>query len=356
MTRAIRRPGEATRDDSDPASNPMEPTAMDSDRPDVVDAEIPVIDSHHHLWHRSHQRYLMEEFEADASGGHHVIGSVFAECHEAYLTDGPPEMRPVGEARFVGAEARRYRARRGTDAILLGGFVGAADLRLGDEVDRVLDALDEASEGLFRGIRGAVYWDEDPALNLGLRPYSPKGLLLDPTYRKGFARLARRGLVYDAWQYEPQLPELCSLADAFPSATIVVNHCGGPVGINAYAGPDRFERWRRALREVARRDNVLLKLSGLSARRIGFGFEHRATLPALDELVRHWSPYVQACVEAFGPSRCLWGSNFPVDASVADYRTLLNAYKACLSGCSTDEKTAVLSGNAARVYRVGRPA
>ncbi|MFM1987901.1 MAG: hypothetical protein RJA99_858 [Pseudomonadota bacterium] len=321
----------------------------------IVDPGIPVIDSHHHLWDRSHQRYLMEAFSADAGSGHRVVGSIFAECHEAYLVDGPPEMRPVGEARFVAAEARRFRASRGGASPWLDAFIGAADLRLGDEVDRVLDALDAASEGLFRGIRGAVYWDEDPSLNLGLRPYSPKGLLLDPTFRAGFARLARRGLVYDAWQYEPQLPELCSLADAFPSATIVVNHCGGPLGVNAYAGPDRFERWRRAIGEVARRDNVLLKLSGLSAKRIGFGFEHRPSRPSLEELVRHWSPYVQACVEAFGPSRCMWGSNFPVDAVVADYRTLLNAYKACLSGCSTDEKTAILSGNAARVYRVDVP-
>ena len=328
---------------------------MDLPSTGVIDPDLPIIDSHHHLWNRSHQRYLMEEFETDATSGHRVVGSFFAECHEAYLTDGPAEMRVVGEARFVAAEARRYRERRGADAPFLGAFIGAADFRLGDDVDRVLDALEAASEGLFRGVRGAVYWNEDASLNLGLRPYSPKGLLLDPTYRAGVARLAARGGIYDAWQYEPQLPELWSLADALPSATIVVNHCGGPLGVNAYAGPDRFERWRTAIRELARRENVLMKLSGLSAKRIGFGFEHKPSLPTLDELVHRWSPYVQACVEAFGPSRCMWGSNFPVDAVVADYRTLINAYKACLSGYSTDEKTAIFSGNAARVYRAGRP-
>ena len=322
----------------------------------IVDPEIPVVDSHHHLWNRSHQRYLIEEFEADAASGHNLIGSIFAECHEGYLPDGPRELRPVGEARFFASEAARYRERTGGRGLQFGAFIGAADMTLGNEVDRVLDALDEASAGALRGIRGAVYWDEDLSLNLGLRPYSPKGLLLDDRFRAGVRRLAARGLIYDAWQYEPQLPELASLADAIPSATIVAGHCGGPLGVNAYAGPDRFERWHKAIRELARRDNVLMKLSGLTAKRIGLDFSTMSARDDVHALAALWRPYVEACVSAFGPERCMFGSNFPVDAVVTDYRTLLNAYKLCLSGYSESEKRAMLSGNALRTYKLASPA
>lgn len=323
---------------------------MNSNASAIIDPGIDVIDSHHHLWNRSHQRYLVEELEADAATGHRLTGSIFAECHEGYLTEGPPEMKPVGEARFFAAEAARHQARHGGKGALCTAFIGAADMTLGREVERVLDALEEAAAGRFRGIRGAVYWDEDKSLNLGLRPYSPKGLLLDSRFRDGVRRLAARGLVYDAWQYEPQLPELCSLADDIPSVIVVAGHCGGPLGVNAYAGPDRFDRWRKAIRELARRDNVLMKLSGLTAKRIGLDF---GTLSGKDDaigLAMLWRPYVEACVEAFGPQRCMWGSNFPVDAVVADYRTLLNAYKLCLSGYTDAEKRAIFSENAIRTY------
>lgn len=318
----------------------------------VVEPGLDVVDSHHHLWNRSHHRYLVEEFEADAASGHRLVGSIFAECHEGYFKDGPPEMRPVGEARFFAEEAARHRERSGGKGDLCSAFIGAADMTLGNEVDRVLDALAEASAGAFRGIRGAVYWDPDPSLNLGLRPYSPQGLLLDERFRAGVRRLAARGLIYDAWQYEPQLPELCSLADAIPSVTIVAGHCGGPLGVNAYAEPGSFERWRKAIRELARRENVQMKLSGLTAKRIGLDF---TTLSGKDDaqgLAKLWRPYVEACVEAFGPQRCMWGSNFPVDAVVADYRTLLNAYKLCLSGYTEAEKRAMFADNAIRTYKL----
>lgn len=319
----------------------------------IVDPDLPVIDSHHHLWTRPEHPYRMEQFEADVASGHNIVGSVFAECHAMYRTEGPAEFAPVGEASFVAGEAERSARGSMRSRHLCSAFIGTADLTLGGKVvDQVLDQLDAASGGRFRGIRCAVYWDADPSLSAGLRGYAKRGLLLDPKFREGFRRLVSRGLVYDAWQYEPQLPELCDLADAFPEATIVVNHCGGPVGINAYATPDRFERWRAALAEVARRPNTLVKLSGLSARRIGLGLEARTERPGFEELARLWAPYIHACLELFGASRCIWGSNFPVDVVAGDYATVLNAYKLALAGCLTSEKRAIFADNARRVYGV----
>jgi L-fuconolactonase len=321
-------------------------------RPLIVDPDLPVIDSHHHVWVRPEHPYRIEQFEADVASGHNIVGSVFAECHAMYRTDGPAEFGPVGEASFVAEEAERsarglMRARN-----LCSAFIGTADLTLGSRVNKVLDLLESESRGRFRGIRCAVYWDPDPSLSAGLRAYARRGLLLDPTFREGFRALVSRGFVYDAWQYEPQLPELCDLVDAFPDATVVVNHCGGPVGINAYATPDRFSRWRTALGEVARRPNTMVKLSGLSARRIGLGLESRTDRPSAEELAKLWIPYLHACVELFGPSRCMWGSNFPVDVVAGDYATVLNAYKLALAGCSSSEKRAIFADNARRVYEV----
>jgi L-fuconolactonase len=318
----------------------------------IVDPDLPVIDAHHHLWVRPEHPYRMEQFEADAAMGHNIVGSVFAECHAMYRTEGPEEFAPVGEASFVAGEAERSSRGPMRSRHLATAFIGTADLTLGARVDKVLDLLQSESGGRFRGIRCAVYWDPDPSLSAGLRGYARRGLLLDPAFREGFSRLVSRGFVYDAWQYEPQLPELVDLVDAFPNAPIVVNHCGGPVGVNAYATPDRFERWRKALGEVARRPNTMVKLSGLSAQRIGLPPEARSGQASAEQLARIWSPYIDACVELFGPTRCIWGSNFPVDVAAGDYATVLNAYKFALAGCSAAEKRAIFADNARRVYGV----
>jgi len=322
----------------------------------AVEADLSVIDSHHHLWIKKGQRYLMDEFEADvAACGHDVVASIFAECNAEYRSSGPREMQPVGEAEFVRVEANKSATGTMANKRLCTAFIGAADLSIGAAVDDVLQALEEASAGRFRGIRCAVYWDPDLSLNLGLRPYAAQGVLLDKTFRQGFRKLADRGLIYDAWQYEPQLPELCNLADAFPDTTMVVNHCGGPVGVNAYATSDRFERWRRAICEVARRPNTQMKLSGLAAKRIGLGLENRTTPATAIELAAVWRPYVEACIEAFGAQRCIWGSNYPVEASLCDYGTLIDAYKLATGACSDAEKEAIFSGNATRTYSLSYP-
>jgi predicted TIM-barrel fold metal-dependent hydrolase len=231
-------------------------------------------------------------------------------------------------------------------------FVGAADLTLGDRVDEVLDALDAASGGRLRGIRGTAIWDADMSVNSGTRPFAPRGLLLDPNFRAGVARLVERKLVYDAWQYYPQLPELCSLADALPTATLVVNHCGGLLGIGPYATPDNFGNWKRMVAEAARRPNVLMKLGGLAGRRTGFGYEVRLTPPTLGDLVADWKPYVETCIELFGTHRCMFETNFPVDKIAGDYQMIWNVFKAITANCSPEEKAKLFSETARSTYRM----
>lgn len=320
--------------------------------PEVIEPDLPIIDPHHHLWVNHHGRYLLDEFAADLASGHKVLATVYVECSAMYRRSGPEVLRPVGEAEFVAGMAAMSESGLFGPTHVCAGFVGAADFTQGAAVDELLDALTVASGGRLRGIRGMAAWDAVASINTGVRPFAPKGLLLDTRFRAGVARLAARKLVYDAWQYHPQLSELCSLADAFPDLTMVVNHCGGLLGIGPYAVDDNFARWKALVTEVSRRPNTLMKLGGLSAKRCGFGFAERPTRPTAQEIAKDWQPYIDTCLDLFGPSRCMYESNYPPDNVSGSYRTVWNALKLTASGCSAAEKSELFSGTARRVYGI----
>ena len=233
-------------------------------------------------------------------------------------------------------------------------IVGHADLTLGASVEDVLQAHLAASPSRFRGIRQSAAEDSDPAfVRTGPRP--PRARFGDPAFRKGFARLEKLGLVFDAWLYHPQLPDLIELARTFPQTQIVLNHAGGPLGIGGYAQERdaHFANWQRSIRTLAREANVTVKLGGLGMRLNGFGFHEAARPPDSGTLARAWRPHVETCIEAFGANRCMFESNFPVDQISCSYRTLWNAFKRLASGCTASEKAALFAGTARRVYRIG---
>lgn len=324
----------------------------------VPDPDLPIVDAHHHLYPSNHwvdppTPYLLPEFAADLGDGHRVVATVYVECGQLYRSTGPARLRAAGEAEFAAVTARLSETGRFGPTRVCEAFVGHAELAMGEAVEDVLDALLEASDGRLRGIRAATNWDPDPGVNASTRPFAARGAMADPGFRKGLARLAARGLAYDAWQYFPQLGELAGLASAVPDATVVCGHCGGLLGTRGYASPETFDAWRHSVTELARQPNVVMKLGGLANDRTGFGFGSRATRASEDELVALWSPYILTCIEAFGPDRCLFESNFPVDMLAAGYRTLWTVYKRIVAGASADEKAALFAGTARRVYRLG---
>ena len=156
------------------------------------------------------------------------------------------------------------------------------------------------------------------------------------------------------WLYHPQLVELAEAIDAAPDLTVVVDHLGGPVPDEATARSRGaiFDDWRRDLTELARRPNVVLKVGGVGMPTYGFGLQD-AERPASARLADAWRPYVEAAVEAFGPDRCMFESNFPVDKQSFSYDALWNAFKLLSTGWSTDERAALFAGTARRVYRLG---
>lgn len=317
---------------------------------DPIDPEQRICDPHHHLWDHPTDRYLLEELRRDTGAGHRIERTVFVECTSCYRDEGPEALRPVGETEFVAAQAEASAATPGAE---IAGIVGFADLTLGDAVAEVLDAHVEAGRGRFRGIRHATAWDASPQVRVAhTRP--PEGLLGDRSFRAGVGALGRAGLSFDAWLYHPQLPELTDLARAHPDVSIILDHLGGPLGVGPYSGrrTEVREVWRGDLAEVATCDNVTLKLGGIGMPVFGLGWHHRPEPPSSQELAEAWGDELRWCIDVFGPDRCMFESNFPVDRRSCSYTTLWNTFQRVADGYSRHERDLLFHDTAVRTYRL----
>jgi predicted TIM-barrel fold metal-dependent hydrolase len=340
----------------------------------VLEPELPIIDPHHHLWDRPRgvlrnlppsdhgfmdiinqiPRYLLDELLADLSSGHNVRGTVYMECGAMYRAEGPENLRCVGETEFVNGIAAMSASGLYGEVRACAGIVGHADLRLGEAVEDVLRSHIAAGHGRFRGIRQSASYDDDPAVLGPLHGRVPEGLYRDTKFHEGFAVLRRLGLSFDAWLLEPQLPDLIDLARSFPETVIVLDHVGTPLGIGRYRSKrdERFGVWRERVRELARCQNVVCKLGGLPMPFAGWRARMAEPLPSSEQLAEQWKPYIETCIDAFGPNRCMFESNFPVDRFGTSYAALWNAFKRLAVNCSPDDKAALFGGTAKRVYRI----
>ena len=320
---------------------------------EILDPARPIVDPHHHLWDRGGQRYLIEEMAADIASGHNIVATVYVDCRSMYRADGPEAFRPVGEVEFANGVAAVSASGAYGKARICAGIVSHVNLLLGEGARAVLEAEIAAGNGRFRGIRHSSAWDADPDV-AGMYATRPEGLLLDTGFRKGFACLAPLDLSFDAWLFHPQLGEFIDLARAFPDTRIILDHCGGPVGIGSYAGrrEEIFAAWKAAIHEVAKCPNVQVKLGGLAMRLLGYDFHARPKPPSSEDATSAWRPYIETCIDAFGPQRCMFESNFPPDKGQCSYQVIFNAFKRIAAQYSEAEKTALFAGTAARVYRL----
>ena len=320
---------------------------------DILEPDLPIVDPHHHLWDRAKHRYLLDELLADTGSGHKVTATVFVDCMAFYREDGPEAMKPVGETEFANGVAAMAASGVYGDTRACAAIVSHADLTRGAAAREVLEAQLRAGNGRFRGIRHAGGWNASADIpNSHTNP--PEGLYADARFREGFAQLAPLGLSFEAWQYHPQLPEVTDLAQAFPQTSIILNHVGGPLGMGPYAGQTEqtFADWKRGMLALARCPNVTVKLGGLGMRIGVFDFHTRDTPPSSQQIAAGWQPWIDTCVEAFGAERCMFESNFPVDKITSGYAVLWNAFKRMAAGASANEKAALFSGTASRVYRI----
>lgn len=327
-------------------------------REDPIDPSLPICDPHHHLWDqvkgRVAPRYLLDEILVDVGAGHNVVSTVFIECGAMWKTDGSEAMRCVGETEFVNGIAAMSASGIYGPCRVAAGIVGTAPLRIGSAVGAVLDAQIASGGGRFRGIRLGAAWDADPVVP-NHRTAPPEHIFLRDDFRAGFAELVRRKLTFEAWCYHPQIPDVTALARAFPDATIILDHFGGPLGIGSYAGKQKevYATWQRSITELATCPNVVAKLGGINMEVNGFGWHERPKPPTSQELMEATKPYYEYTIEKFGAERCMFESNFPVDAVSCSYTVLWNSFKRLTAGCSAADKARLFHDTAARVYRLG---
>jgi predicted TIM-barrel fold metal-dependent hydrolase len=337
-----------------PPPSPVRQEWLDRRIEEILEPDLPIVDPHHHLWDRPGWRYLLDELLADLNSGHRIIATVFLQCGAMHRATGDVALRPVGETEFVNGVAAMSASGGYGPAQVCAGIVGHADLRLGARVDTVLEAHLRAGGGRFRGIRHSSARND--ARPLPANAPMP-GLLADADFRAGFARLAPHGLSFDAWLHHPQIDELTALARAFPDTAIVLDHVGGPIGIGPYAGrrDAEFARWNVSIRELATCANVTVKLGGMGMPFTNLGLHDGSEPPSSEQLATASRPYFETCIEAFGPDRCMFESNFPVDKESFSYAVYWNACKRLTQGASATERAALFSGSAARFYRLDLP-
>jgi predicted TIM-barrel fold metal-dependent hydrolase len=159
--------------------------------------------------------------------------------------------------------------------------------------------------------------------------------LSSPRWLSGLDAVERLGLVFCDDPLVDAMPLLARAARGHPDLTICVDHAGFP----RRRDDDYFRAWRSGMQEISRSPNTVVKISGLGM------CDHRWTLESI-------RPWVRTCLELWGPERAFFGTNWPVDRLFSSYGDVLDAYLELVADCSADERAALFSGNARRVFRL----
>lgn len=285
--------------------------------------------------------YLPGQYRADSASS--AVGRY---VHiEAGWSDKTP-MDPVGETAWLDTLPD------GPAAI-----VAHADLTRGTAAGAVMRGHLDASAKV-RGIRHSISWHEAE----GVMDFGTSAAMSRMSgFRAGFDQLAVHDLSFDAWCFGEQIFQIGELADHNPAVPIVLCHLGTPIGIGgAFAGIGTSDserdaiagHWRDDLSALATRPQVSCKISGLLMPALGFGHERQETSPSVDQLVDDLGPMVLHALEAFGPERCMFASNFPVDRVSADYETVTRAMLQLTADLDAAAQAALWRDNAAAFYRL----
>lgn len=255
---------------------------------------------------------------------------------------------PVDETRWVQSLPFGH-----DGAPALGAVVAEADPR-DPQVGEVLDRHAEASDRL-RGVRFMGAWHPDPQV---MRFADQEGLLRSPSFLRGFSAIAERGLAFDAYVYSHQLGDVATLAGEYPDTTIVLDHYATPVGwlgpMGRSTGRTQQDRdrilatWREGIERVAGYPNVVAKHSGLAFPLLGMPTGRWSRQQIVDTL----APLVVPTTELFGAERLVFGSNFPMDKSIADLPELVGGLLQLLAPYGEDLLRGTFRDNARRVYRI----
>ena len=297
--------------------------------------DLEIIDCHHHLWDLTanyypwltdkigtrvcgdyaaiRKNYLLADFWRDASGVT-LVKSVHVQAEHDHAD-------PVRETRWVQAIADRPESRGFPHGIVA--YANLAD----PGVAAVLEAHCECRN--VRGIRQLLHEALLDPSNPGVSP------LENPVWRRNLGVLSRFRLSFDLQVFPQQMMQALAVVREQPSLQFILVHTGQPMRRD----PDGLAQWRRGMRALAGCPNVCAKISGLGM------FDRQWTVESL-------RPFVLETIDIFGPARCLFASNFPVDSMMSSYRRLWDAYATITAGFSADERRQLFAGNAQRVYRL----
>jgi len=324
---------------------------------EIIEPHRAIIDPHHHLWRKRFNRdYLLPELWGDTGSGHNVLKTVFIECRAFYHREGEEHLKSVGETETITALAKQSKENADNNAYIAG-IVAHTDLTLaGDSPEKLLEALQQhqhASSGLLRGIRHSAARDKRPE-DLFIVGSAPPYLQGKESFRKGLRIIAEQGLSYDTWHYHHQNLDFLDLARAVPECTMVLDHFGTPLGVGIYkhCRDEIFQEWKQEIREIAKCPNVFAKLGGLAMPDNGFGWHSQSQPPSSEEFIKQQQKYYLHAIECFGPQRCMFESNFPVDRLSISYHVLFNAYKKMVADFSEEDKHALFYGTAEKVYKL----
>lgn len=291
-----------------------------------------IVDAHFHIWRQADLPWLLgpmqprifgpyeplrrdygiEDYRRDIAGTG-VERAVYVQANWA------PE-RAMEEVLWVEGEARRV------------GFpvaiVAFCDL-LAEDAPRRLEEL--ARRPSVKGVRQQLHWHEIADYRFAARP----DLACDPRLIEGCRRLGELGLLFELQIFAGQVESALTLLRACPGTSFVLVHALMLEATDEAA----FARWREALARLAAEPNLFCKLSGLNT------FVRRLDRALVGRICR-------TALELFGPARCLFGSNFPIEKLWCGYRDLLDAYRAGIGHLAEPDRRAVLSDNARRVYRL----
>jgi L-fuconolactonase len=341
---------------------------------EALEPELEIVDPHHHLWDMRalkgfnflglmrQQLYLTDELLDDmVGGGHNVTHTVYAEAHSFHNADVEDKvMAPLGEVQAAQGVAAQFASGSYGPLRAAAGIVGTADLaKYGAGAAPLLEAC-KAQCPNFRGVRCTAAYDE----RLGKPQFLDRpGLYKEATFREGFALLEAHGLSFDAWCFSAQLGDVLDLALAFPGTTIVLNHCGTPVGgLGPHSGVAEYEgkeeeimaEWRANMARIAAEcPNVCVKVGAGGFPHVGAGFNKREKAPTSEEVAETFKSVYLYVIETFGCDRCMFEGNFPVDKVSMSYTVLWNAFKRITADFPTEDRAKLFSGTAKRVYRLG---
>jgi predicted TIM-barrel fold metal-dependent hydrolase len=289
-------------------------------------AELGFVDTHVHFWDLEHPKLAYSWLAPDAI--HPILGNIDEIKHP--LFDGEAYKQEIAGANV-------------TKAVHVQAAIGIAD-----PVDETRWLQEQAENTGFPHAIVAYSNLKDPGvereleahleaspLMRGIRDFSEGDYLVDPDFERGYAKLAKYGLVCDLDCFWENMHKARDLAQRHPETPMILDHAGFPLERT----DEYFENWKGGIRTLAEAENTWCKISGL-----GMG-DFTWTVDSI-------RPWVLHCIEAFGADRCFFGTNWPVDKMYSTYGTLIDAYAEIVKDFSGDEQVALFSGNAEKVFRI----